>query len=164
MFECIEPSDFETEAMFLNFYPWDKYVLVQNDGLYRVLKKFFNEKNVIIKGFNGSHKGREAVINALNTFSDQARFIGIINAEYNRIMDDLSDYNLDNILTTDYYDLNAQIFYSKALERYIEMFMEDPKKIEIDKIREICINIAGYFQFFMARILRCIDKEEFKNM
>ncbi|TFF89277.1 MAG: toll/interleukin-1 receptor domain-containing protein [Promethearchaeota archaeon] len=161
MFECIEANDFTTEAMFLSSYPWDKYVLVQDDALYRVLKKFFKKNDVIIRGFDGRRKGREAIIKILKNYSEKARFIGIINTEYNCIINDLSENNLNNLLTTDYYDLNTQIFYSKALEKYIEMSMEEPEKIEINSIREKCINIAGYFRNLLGGILKCLDDKTF---
>ena len=81
---------------------------------------------------------------------DYRRYLGIIDTDFNGIF---STYQLiDNLFYTDKHDIDAQIFSTLALEKVIRHFFQNSKKIDVQGVRDKCLEIAsklGYFKLVL---------------
>lgn len=76
--------------------------------------------------------------------------IGIVDSDFNQICGHC--INLPNLFYIDKHDIDAQIFSSNAFAKLISLFYYDSKNINLQKVREKCVEIAKEFGYYLLSL------------
>lgn len=124
----------EAEASRASFLlDWTLFVEGKKDWC--VYCKFYSEEKVVVKGTKGD------VVNIVDELQNNAKVVGIIDADFDRIYK--TTYS-ENIFMTDYHDLEIMILLSDVLENMIIPYKCSEKNLQKlrDKLAEIGLHVA----------------------
>ncbi len=128
------------------------FLIVEGGNDSKVLKPFFKEDVLILNpSMVSNNKG--VVIEVIEDkkkkiTSGGKNVIGIIDADFNRIIGNLRN-DLQNLFYTDTHDIDSMIFSTNALEKVISLLYYQPQNVNIENVREKCLEIASEFGFYL---------------
>jgi hypothetical protein len=180
MFPCTPESFCQEVDMALDD-PKMKFILVEGSTDWTVFIKIFPPKFVRYFELGQDENNKQMNIDTITILAKEKekrkKLMGIVDADFdlvetpnNKIRNNSLDFQERcNIFRTDYHDLDVQIISSTAFNHFINSDFFEPFKIDIDKILEICIQVAtqfGYVRlFFHDQKVRINEYNEFiKNI
>lgn len=102
-----------------------------------------NNKHVVIKTIQEIHSRKTKKI------AYGGKFVaGIIDADFNRILGNIRN-DLQNLFYTDTHDIDSMIFITNGFRKVIDLLYWDPEIINLEKIREKCVEISSEFGFYL---------------
>ncbi|MBN2153203.1 MAG: DUF4435 domain-containing protein [Candidatus Lokiarchaeota archaeon] len=150
----ISEDDFSTTILWALDSREMKVVLVEGEYDYAVFSKMIN--SVLFFDGNRTENNKSAVIKCAQLLrgdnSKVTKFIGIVDADFDRIADQPEPSLPPHVLYTDAHDLDLLIFCSEALESYLRYDFIESWKLSVVDIRETCLRLAkeyGLFKLFL---------------
>lgn len=161
---------FETSVIMMLQNPKVKLVLVEGSTDYALFTKFIDEDKILFIDNENTENCKQAVINcifkAINYKKSYiSRIIAIIDKDFQNIQLGEKRKYPNNILFSDFHDIDAQIFFSPAFTHFFNIYIFESWKYDIkeiqDKIRDLSIEY-GIYKLILHDI--CIPKDKMKKI